>query len=34
MWIYYAALPVGGALMLMRYVIRLVRFAFSSIPRP
>jgi C4-dicarboxylate transporter, DctQ subunit len=24
MWIYYAALPVGGALMLIRYVIRLV----------
>jgi len=23
MWIYYAALPVGGVLMLMRYVIRL-----------
>jgi C4-dicarboxylate transporter DctQ subunit len=23
MWIYYAALPVGGALMLLRYVIRL-----------
>ena len=26
-WIYYAALPVGGALMLVRYVIRLVRYA-------
>src|SRR5215468_115872 len=25
MWIYYAALPAGGALMLVRYVIRLVR---------
>ena len=24
MWIYYAALPVGGLLMLIRYVIRLV----------
>src|SRR5215475_7013854 len=24
MWIYYAALPTGGVLMLMRYVIRLV----------
>ena len=24
MWIYYAALPAGGALMLIRYVIRLV----------
>lgn len=27
MWIYYAALPVGGLLMLVRYVIRLVRYA-------
>jgi C4-dicarboxylate transporter DctQ subunit len=26
-WIYYTALPVGGALMLIRYVIRLVRYA-------
>jgi C4-dicarboxylate transporter DctQ subunit len=24
MWIYYAALPAGGLLMLIRYVIRLV----------
>ncbi len=27
MWIYYAALPTGGVLMLVRYVMRLVRFA-------
>jgi C4-dicarboxylate transporter DctQ subunit len=27
-WIYYTALPVGGALMLIRYVIRLVRYVF------
>ncbi len=27
-WIYYTALPVGGGLMLVRYVIRLVRYAF------
>ncbi|HTB44260.1 MAG TPA: TRAP transporter small permease [Acetobacteraceae bacterium] len=27
-WIYYTALPVGGALMLMRYVIRLLRYLF------
>ncbi len=26
MWLYYLALPVGGALMFLRYVIRLVRF--------
>jgi C4-dicarboxylate transporter DctQ subunit len=26
MWIYYLALPTGGALMLVRYVIRLVRY--------
>ena len=26
-WIYYTALPVGGGLMLVRYVIRLVRYA-------
>jgi len=32
MWIYYAALPTGGALMLMRYVIRLVRYAFLFDP--
>jgi C4-dicarboxylate transporter DctQ subunit len=28
MWIYYAALPIGAALMVIRYVIRLYRFAF------
>jgi C4-dicarboxylate transporter DctQ subunit len=28
MWIYYLALPVGSALMLVRYIMRLVRFAF------
>lgn len=27
MWLYYLALPVGGALMFVRYVIRLVRYA-------
>ena len=27
-WIYYTALPVGGGLMLVRYVIRLIRYAF------
>lgn len=32
MWVYYAALPVGGALMLARYVIRLVRYVFSFDP--
>src|SRR5215471_17529327 len=29
MWLYYAALPAGGALMLLRYVIRLAVLAFS-----
>ena len=32
MWIYYLALPVGSALMLVRYVMRLVRFAFYFDP--
>jgi C4-dicarboxylate transporter DctQ subunit len=32
MWIYYLALPVGGALMLVRYLMRLVRFAFFFDP--
>jgi len=27
LWIYYMALPVGGALMLGRYIVRLVRYA-------
>ena len=31
-WIYYLALPVGGALMLVRYIIRLVRYAFFFDP--
>jgi C4-dicarboxylate transporter DctQ subunit len=31
-WIYYAALPVGGLLMLVRYVIRLVRYLFLFDP--
>lgn len=32
MWIYYLALPVGSALMLVRYVMRLVRFVFLFDP--
>ena len=32
MWIYYLALPVGSALMLVRYVMRLVRFVFYFDP--
>ena len=32
MWIYYLALPVGSALMLMRYLMRLVRFTFYFAP--
>ncbi len=32
-WIYYMALPTGGALMLARYIIRLVRYAFFFDPR-
>lgn len=32
-WIYYLALPVGGGLMLVRYCIRLVRYAFFFDPR-
>lgn len=31
-WIYYAALPVGGGLMLARYIIRLIRYAFFFDP--
>jgi len=30
MWIYYAALPAGGLLMLVRYVIRLVGLVTAS----
>lgn len=32
LWIYYLALPMGGALMLGRYAIRLVRYAFFFDP--
>jgi C4-dicarboxylate transporter DctQ subunit len=32
MWIYYLALPVGSALMLVRYLMRLVRFALYFDP--
>lgn len=28
LWIYYLALPVGGGLMLIRYIIRLLRYIF------
>ena len=34
MWIYYLALPVGGGLMLIRYVIRLVALSVPFDPRP
>ena len=33
MWIYYLALPTGGALMALRYVIRLYRYLFHYDPR-
>lgn len=32
MWIYYAALPTGGALMFVRYVIRLIKYLFYFDP--
>jgi C4-dicarboxylate transporter DctQ subunit len=32
MWIYYLSLPVGSALMAVRYAIRLVRFALYFDP--
>jgi C4-dicarboxylate transporter DctQ subunit len=32
-WIYYLALPVGGGLMLLRYIIRLGRYAFAFDPK-
>ncbi|HUZ62758.1 MAG TPA: TRAP transporter small permease [Acetobacteraceae bacterium] len=32
-WIYYTALPTGGALMLGRYVIRLIRYLFVFDPK-
>ena len=33
MWIYYLSLPTGGALMAVRYVIRLFRYLFHYDPR-
>ena len=33
MWIYYTALPAGGALMFIRYIIRLVRYIFFFDPK-
>ena len=33
MWIYYSALPAGGALMAVRYAIRLYRYLFHFDPR-
>ena len=32
MWLYYAALPTGGLLMAVRYVMRLIRFVFFYDP--
>ena len=32
MWIYYLALPVGSGLMLVRYILRLIRYAFFFDP--
>lgn len=32
-WIYYTALPVGGGLMLLRYLMRLFRYIFRFDPR-
>ena len=32
-WIYYMALPVGGGLMLARYLTRLFRYLFAFDPR-
>ncbi len=32
MWLYYLALPVGGGLMFVRYLIRLLRYAFTFDP--
>ncbi len=32
MWIYYVSLPVGAGLMLIRYVMRLVRYVFFFDP--
>ncbi|HUB12308.1 MAG TPA: TRAP transporter small permease [Acetobacteraceae bacterium] len=33
MWIYYLALPVGGGLMCLRYLLRLVRYALFFDPK-
>lgn len=33
LWIYYLALPVGGGLMCLRYLIRLARYAFFFDPQ-
>jgi C4-dicarboxylate transporter, DctQ subunit len=33
MWIYYTALPTGGALMFIRYIMRLVRYIFFFDPK-
>ena len=33
MWIYYTSLPVGAGLMLVRYLIRLYRYAFYFDPK-
>lgn len=33
LWIYYLALPTGGGLMLVRYIIRLVRYAIAFDPK-
>ena len=33
MWIYYSALPAGGVLMAVRYLIRLFRYLFAFDPK-
>lgn len=33
MWIYYTALPTGGGLMFLRYIIRLLRYMFFFDPK-
>jgi len=33
LWIYYLSLPVGGALMFGRYILRLIRYLFFFDPR-